>query len=257
MNYLVVFRLDGFKTATNFATKKDATAFIKECAEAVKSKALKNSESDEYIIEIKSGGDSVELKANIESIDAKIKYELSYDKNDEHIETSYYETRKAAVAAAKKILDELGYDASAEENNVGSWSISNAEQNLSARLKAKLVLVGSDQDNVVESYNCIDMKNFCKNFDTEYAKIQTAKKVVKNGIVKDARKKGFTNLGIGLGIAALGGILSLVSYNTAKPGETYTVYTGLIVVGIIDALCGVYYLVNPKAALPKDQRKNK
>ena len=65
---------------------------------------------------------------------------------------------------------------------------------------------------------------------------------------------------MGPGIAALGGILSFVSYNNAKPGESYTIYTGIIVIGIIDAICGIYYLIrpsqlflkinNPIAALP-------
>ncbi len=62
-------------------------------------------------------------------------------------------------------------------------------------------------------------------------------------------KRGLINLLVGAGIAALGGILSFVSYN-AKPGESYTIYTGIIVIGIIDAICGIYYLIRPSAALP-------
>lgn len=64
-------------------------------------------------------------------------------------------------------------------------------------------------------------------------------------VKKDVRKRGIKELLGGVAVAALGIIMSVVSYNTAKAGETYTVYTGIIVLGIAYACKGVYDVAFP------------
>ena len=63
---------------------------------------------------------------------------------------------------------------------------------------------------------------------------------------KDARKRGIKELIGGVVVAAAGGVASFASYNMAKAGETYTVYTGIIVLGIAYAIKGVIDIAFPK-----------
>lgn len=256
MKYLTIFQLGNFESATSFNNKKDAAAYINDCATAAKAKAFENQENGTFLIEAKTSDEKThEITATIKPVDTVIKYELTYEKNGQPEDTAYYTTRKAVVDRAKKILDELGYDASPEENRAGKWAINNPDQNLIANLDAKLVVMGSEGENIVASYSCADMQAFCKNLDQEISTLSQAEQSEKSELLKAGRKKGIINLCIGAGIAIVGGLISLASYNNARPGETYTVYTGVIAVGIIDAICGLYYLINPKATLPKDKKK--
>lgn len=256
MKYLTIFQLDGFESAASFTSKKDAVKHINDCATAAKTKAFENQEDGSYLLEIKtSDGKTHELKATIKPVDTNVKYELTYEKNGRSEETTYYTTRKAVTERAHVILDELGYDASTEEDRAGKWTINNPDQNLILNLKANLVVMGSEDENVVATYNAADMQAFCKNFEQEVATLNQANKTEKSEQLKAGRKKGLINLGIGTAIAIVGALISYASYNNAKPGQTYTVYTGIIAVGVIDALCGLYYLINPKATLPKDKKQ--
>lgn len=66
-------------------------------------------------------------------------------------------------------------------------------------------------------------------------------------ITKKTRKNGIIELAVGAGVAALGGILSYISYDTAKVGEIYHTYIGLITFGIIYAGKGLIDLLFPNA----------
>lgn len=66
------------------------------------------------------------------------------------------------------------------------------------------------------------------------------------------RKNGIIEFAVGAGVAALGGIMSYVSYSSAKAGETYTVYTGFIALGVVYAVKGLIDI-----ALPNAFKKNK
>lgn len=253
MKYLALFQLEDFKVAESFTSKTAAETFIKTTAQKIKAKALQNSETKDFLLTFENDTNA-EITAKVEPVDTDVKYALAYHKDGELIETTYHASRKAAVTQATKILDQNGYEASPAETGLGRWSINNAEQNLQIELELDLVLLSSS-NTVVETYRSVDLVWYFKNHDVAVAEIATTNQTINADLLKSARKKGLTNLFIGLGIAALGGILSLVSYNTAKPGERYTVYTGFIAVGIIDALIGLYYLINPKAALPKDKKK--
>ncbi len=256
MKYLTIFQLDDFESATSFTSKKDAAKYISDCATAAKTKAFENQEDSSYLLEIKtSDGKTHELKAAIKPVDTNVKYELTYEKNGQSEETTYYTTRKAVVERAHVILDELGYDASTEEDRAGKWSINNPDQNLVLNLNANLVVMGSDNENVVATYGAADIQSFCKNFEQEVSTLNQANQAKKSEQLKAGRKKGLINLGIGAAIAIVGALVSYASYSNAKPGQTYTVYTGIIAVGVIDAICGLYYLINPKATLPKDKKK--
>ena len=77
-----------------------------------------------------------------------------------------------------------------------------------------------------------------------------SKKIVDKASV---RKRGIIELLIGVAIAAAGGIFTAISYNAARPGERYTVYTGIIAIGIVYAFKGLYDVAFPK--VPKDANK--
>lgn len=61
------------------------------------------------------------------------------------------------------------------------------------------------------------------------------------------RKRGIKEFLIGAAVAAAGGLATLASYNAAKPGETYTVYTGFIALGIVYAVIGAFHIAFPNA----------
>ncbi len=50
----------------------------------------------------------------------------------------------------------------------------------------------------------------------------------------------------GAGLAAIGGIATMASYNAARAGESYTVYTGVIALGIVYAVVGLWHVAFPK-----------
>lgn len=59
------------------------------------------------------------------------------------------------------------------------------------------------------------------------------------------RKKALKEFLIGAAVAAAGGIATAVSYNSARPGGSYTVYTGLIALGIVYAIKGLWGIIFP------------
>ena len=255
MKYLTIFKINDFVMAEAHDNKQAAEDFVQKCAKAGKTKALKNQENESYIIEVTNAEKTQEIQVEIQKVDTEIKYELSYDQNGNHVETSFHPTRTTLVNQAKKILDQLGYEAAAEETTAGKWAIDNDEQNLHVTLTGKIALIGSEESNIIAEYANPDMVQFFKTIDTSLARLAAEQEILTADALKVARKRGFTNLGIGLAIAAGGALLTFFSYSTAKVGERYTVFTGLIAVGIIDALCGIYYIIRPKAALPKKKAK--
>jgi len=72
---------------------------------------------------------------------------------------------------------------------------------------------------------------------------------------KKTRKNGIIGLAVGAGVAALGGILTYISYESADYGESYHIYTGLIVLGIIYAGKGLIDILFPNAFKKKQAPK--
>lgn len=73
-----------------------------------------------------------------------------------------------------------------------------------------------------------------------------------NNAKSEGRKKALKEFLVGAGVAAAGGIITAISYSTAKPGERYTIYTGIIVLGLVYAVHGLY-----KMAFPLGLKKSK
>lgn len=57
---------------------------------------------------------------------------------------------------------------------------------------------------------------------------------------KASRKAGLQTIGFGVGLFALGGIISGITYAAVAPGGHYIVTTGLFFVGILTVLKGVW-----------------
>lgn len=73
-----------------------------------------------------------------------------------------------------------------------------------------------------------------------------------NNAKTEGRKKALKEFLIGAGVAIAGGVITAISYNNAKPGESYTVYTGIIALGVVYAVHGLY-----KMAFPLGLKKSK
>ncbi len=74
-----------------------------------------------------------------------------------------------------------------------------------------------------------------------------------------SRKEALKEFLIGLAVAAAGGLMTGISYNSARPGGTYTVFTGLIALGAIYGLHGLWRLIFPsgiKGALGKQKSQS-
>ncbi len=71
------------------------------------------------------------------------------------------------------------------------------------------------------------------------------------------RKKALKEFLIGAAIAAAGGIATSISYNSARPGGTYTVYTGIIALGVVYAVIGLWHLAFPLGLRGKNKPEAK
>lgn len=71
-----------------------------------------------------------------------------------------------------------------------------------------------------------------------------------------ARKKAVKELLIGLGVAAAGGAISYISFSTTKPGQRYHVYTGMIALGALYAIHGLYRVVFPLGLKKVDETEH-
>ncbi len=70
-----------------------------------------------------------------------------------------------------------------------------------------------------------------------------------------ARKRALKELLLGAAVAIAGAVMTYASYEGARAGESYTIYTGLIVVGAIYALKGLYGVILPFGLKGLKQRK--
>jgi len=77
-----------------------------------------------------------------------------------------------------------------------------------------------------------------------------------NNAKTEARKKALKEFLIGAGVAAAGGIITWISYSTAEPGERYTIFTGVIALGVVYAVHGLFRMIVPaKTAEPNSTPK--
>ncbi len=59
---------------------------------------------------------------------------------------------------------------------------------------------------------------------------------------------------IGIGLIALGGVVTFVTYAAAKPGKTYVVTTGLFIVGAYYLIRGAYGHFTGKGEDAKEEK---
>ena len=139
MGYLVIYDLDGLKTAKFFDTHDDAVDFINECSAV----------GDKIIEELTSTGqDSFSMKMSngqifyitIENIDKdKVKYDIDYFRNGIKKETRRFNSKKYAINYAHKVIDELGYSADLGEDENGEWIIDKEDCEIVIKLSMVIV----------------------------------------------------------------------------------------------------------------------
>lgn len=101
---------------------------------------------------------------------------------------------------------------------------------------------------VEEEYPCFDIKFFFRHMSKE---ISNAKLKLRTEI----RSKASSMMSSGIVMFFIGLALTGISSSNAKPGGTYVVFTGLILVGIWRFLKGGYYYVNPDALIEKVKKQ--
>ena len=122
MKYLAIFQLAGSESAASFTSKKAAEEFIKTCATLAKAKLT--TLDDTYTLRT-SRKNPIEITASVSPIDTTIEYQLTHDRDGATLDTTYYTTRRSAVSAAHKILDQLGFVAGSGEDEAGTWAVNN------------------------------------------------------------------------------------------------------------------------------------
>lgn len=139
MSYLVIYDLEGLKTAKFFDTHDDAVDYINECSAV----------GDEIIEELVSTApDSFSMRMSngrtfyitIESVDKdKVKYDIDYFRNGIKKETRRFNSQKYAVNYAHKVVDELGYSVDPGEDENGEWIIN--KENCEIIIRLSMVIV--------------------------------------------------------------------------------------------------------------------
>lgn len=111
---------------------------------------------------------------------------------------------------------------------------------------------------IIDTFCSMDMRFYFRHYygsnhrmdNEESAAFEST--VDEDSILSQIRARAVGRIILGMVEALVGGGLTAASYSTiAKSGGTYTIYTGLICVGIINFFRGFYYLCNPKARLKK------
>lgn len=102
---------------------------------------------------------------------------------------------------------------------------------------------------LAESFDCVDMRYFFKNFKNITNQMKSEMNVNLQPVLDQIRAKATGLIIRGIIEALIGGGLTAASYNAASPGSRFTIFSGLIIVGIWNFFKGFYYLVNPKALL--------
>ena len=109
----------------------------------------------------------------------------------------------------------------------------------------------SGTQKVQESFNNIDMRNFFDSYDELQEEIRQETEAAMQPFYNEVRSKAAGLIVMGIIEFLLGAGITAASYNSASPGGTYTIFGGLIFVGIYNFFRGLYYLANPKALLKK------
>ena len=109
----------------------------------------------------------------------------------------------------------------------------------------------SGAQKVQESFNNIDMRNFFDSYDELQEEMRQETEAAMQPFYDEIRAKAASLVVMGIIEFLLGAGITAASYNSASPGGTYTIFSGLILVGAYNFFRGLYYLANPKALLKK------
>ncbi len=142
MKYLVIYDLGNTGSAFCFNTYNDAVDYINTCSKYAEDYMIKLTVTDDNHLNmtLKNGK---RIYVYIETVpDSKIRFDLSFDKNGEHIETRRFTKRHLAVNYANKTLkNEFHYSARKKESDLGKWSIENTEKKLKVAMGLNLVII--------------------------------------------------------------------------------------------------------------------
>ena len=142
MKYLVIYDLGNISSAFCFNTRNEAVDYINACSKYAEDYTIKLTVTDDNHLNmtLKNGK---RIYVHIETLpDSKVRFDLSFDKNGEHIETRRFTKRHLAVNFANKTLkNEFNYSARKKEGDLGEWSIDNKEKKLKTAMKLNLVII--------------------------------------------------------------------------------------------------------------------
>lgn len=109
---------------------------------------------------------------------------------------------------------------------------------------------------VLKSFANMDMRYFFKNFDNIVGQGATIPEAELEPLLAQVRSKAVNLIIYGILEMIVGGGLTATSYsNASSTGGTYTIFWGLVIVGIWSFIRGIYYCCNPKAMLKKVLKK--
>lgn len=143
MGHLVIFTIDGAKSAHFFGDHNSAVDFINTSCEENKSVIRElhaTGKDDEYKATLTSGQ---KMMINIiPEEDRNVKYDLTYIKNSNKPITRRFSTRDNAINYAHKTLEDLDADADPGEDERCEWILDDPNRQLKAYLIVTLVILG-------------------------------------------------------------------------------------------------------------------
>jgi hypothetical protein len=145
MKYLAVYSFDNrMKTAYAFDNHDDAVDYVNACTKSAGRhvREVVSVGEDAYRMTMRKKNENISISID-EFADEKIRYDLAYYRDGNLIEVRRFKNRDFAVNFATRILKNLGYAASEEENSCGEWKIQSQETDLDIELSLSLVVLNN------------------------------------------------------------------------------------------------------------------
>ena len=174
MKYVVVFKVNDKRCAFCFDIYEEAVEYIYSSSRILNDEieAIVPVNKNLYEIIFKKGN---RIQATIDEYPShKVKFDLSFFKNNCLIETRRFTSWKQAVNCANKILEKYDFDADIGEDEHGEWIAYDEELGLLIRLELFLVIMN---DKKVTDYDVLGLK---ANATAEDIKRAYRKKALKN-----------------------------------------------------------------------------